>query len=177
MAISGLFVALVVAVAAPRDPFLVQVDLQSLYDEDSAAELQFDTTADIDRFHEVFCTADWIFIDADGSRHLWEDVRDRAASLLTTPRFDSIEQPIQKLALTPSGATVVVAMTTLRAVVDSEGRFGRAGVTHTVAETTTFRDTWAETANGWRQTSRQQIGAVKRVTGQPPDDYQEVWKF
>jgi hypothetical protein len=38
-------------------------------------------------------------------------------------RVDSI-QPIQKLSVVPGGATVVVTLTTVRTIVDSEGRYG-----------------------------------------------------
>jgi hypothetical protein len=63
------------AASPARDTFVVQTELQSLYDEESAAALQFFTTQDIDDFHGVFCTENWLFLDAAGQRHAWSEMR------------------------------------------------------------------------------------------------------
>src|SRR5215510_16319397 len=70
---------------ASRNTVAVQAELQSLYDEDSAAALQFFTPQDVDDFHSVFCTQDWFFLDADGHRHAWSEMREQEAKQLTEP--------------------------------------------------------------------------------------------
>ena len=48
----------------PPSTFDVQTELQGLYDEISQATLQFVTESDVDVFHDVLFTDDWVFIDA-----------------------------------------------------------------------------------------------------------------
>jgi len=150
-----------------RDSFVVQAELQSLYDEESAAALQFFTTQDIDDFHGVFCTDNWFFLDAAGQRHTWSDMRGQAAKLLAEPRATSISQPISKLSTTRDGAVALVTVTTVRDVVDDEGRYGRKGARHTLTESTRYKDTWVQVGDGWKQQSREQIGRASQRVDEP----------
>lgn len=150
-----------------RDSFAVQAELQSLYDEDSAAALQFFTAQDIDDFHGVICTKDWFFLDGAGQRHAWSEVRDQAVKLLAEPRAISISQPISKISLTPNGAVTVVTLTTVRGVVDDEGRYGRKGARHVLAESTRYKDTWVQLEDGWKQQSREQVGRASQRVDEP----------
>jgi len=138
--------------------FAAQTELQGLYDEISAASQQFATADDIDQFHSVFYTPDWVFVDGSGQKETWQQARVRAIQALTAPPMDSMGQPIQKLTLLPDGATVTVNVVTVRTVVDAEGRYGRAGGTHTLTETTPFRDRWVRSGDKWMLKSREQIG-------------------
>lgn len=140
------------------DLFDVQSDLQSIYDELSQATMQFDTPADIDMFHTVFYTPDWVFVDAAGQRHSWTEMREQDVQALSGPRADSMQQPIQKLSLAPDGARVTTKLTTVRTIVDEEGRYGRKGATHTLTETTVFRDAWVKSGESWKLKSREQVG-------------------
>jgi hypothetical protein len=147
-----------------RNTFVVQAELQGLYDEESAAALQFFTTQDIDDFHGIFCTENWFFLDAAGKRHSWSDMRGEAAKLLTEPRASSISQPISKVSLDRDRVIALVTATTVRDVVDDEGRYGRKGARHVLSESTRYRDTWVQVGDGWKQQSREQIGrASERV--------------
>ena len=143
---------------APPDTFDVQAELQGLYDEISQATLQFATESDVDMFHDVLYTPDWVFVDSTGHAQTWKAVRPDAIKALSAPPLDSMRQPIQKLSLAPDGATVVVNVTTAHTIVDTEGRYGRQGATHTLTETTPFRDRWVRDADDWKLTSREQIG-------------------
>jgi ketosteroid isomerase-like protein len=147
------------AVTFPFDTFDVQTEVQANYDEISQATLQFVTASDVDLFHSVLYTADWAFVDATGHRQTWAQVRERAIQALSEPRLDSMKQRIQKVSLEPGGVTAVVNMTTVRAIVDAEGRYGRKGAPHTLTETTMFRDRWVRVSEEWLQKSREQIGA------------------
>jgi hypothetical protein len=140
------------------DPFDVQSDLQGIYDELSQAAMQFATPADIDSFHNVFYAPDWVFIDAAGQRHSWTEMREHDVQALSGPRADSIQQPIRKLSLVPDGATVTTNVTTVRTIVDEEGRYGRKGATHTLTESTVFRDAWVKSGESWKLKSREQVG-------------------
>jgi hypothetical protein len=147
------------------DPFQVRTELQSLYDESSQALLQFDTEKDVDQFHDVLCTPDWTFVDAAGVRHTWADARAEEIRALGAPRADSIVQMIDKLTIDGDGASTTVRRTTVRTIVDADGRYGRKGASRTITETTTFRDAWVRSADVWRQKSRAQTGPPKIVVG------------
>ena len=153
--------------AAARNTVAVQAELQSLYDEDSAAALQFFTPQDVDDFHSVFCTQDWFFLDAAGHRHAWSEMREQVAKQLTEPHALSIAQPINRVSLRQSGAIVVVTATTVRGITDDEGRYGKKGARHTLTESTKYRDTWVQDGNGWKQQSREQIGRSSQRVDEP----------
>jgi hypothetical protein len=163
-----LLFAVALAQIAPHDEFSVRAELQGLYDEISQATLQFETASDVDDFHEVLYTSDWVFVDAAGERHPWSQVREQAIRMLDGPRFDSIVQPIQKLALVPGGATVVVNVTMVRTVIDNDGQYGRKGAAHTLTETMVFRDGWIMVAGDWKLKSREQIGQPEVLVDKPP---------
>jgi len=149
-------------------PVAVKAEIQGLYDEISAATLQFATESDVDLFHEVLFTPDWTFIDATGKVQNWPQVRALAIQALSAPHPDGITQPIQKMTVEPDGASVVVNMNIVRAIVDHEGRYGRRDEPHTLTETTTFRDRWVRVADVWKLKSREQMGRPI-VTVDSPD--------
>lgn len=153
--------------SAAGDPFVVQAELQSLYDEDSAAALQFFTAQDIDDFHGVFCTENWVFLDAAGQRHTWPEMRGQATKLLAEPRATSISQPISKISTTRVGVVALVTFTTVHDVVDDEGRYGRKGARHTLTESTRYKDTWVQVGDGWKQQSREQLGRANQRVDEP----------
>ena len=119
----------------------------------------------MDQFHDVLCTPDWTFVDADGGHHTWADVRTEAIRALGEPRADSIVQMIDKLTIEAGGASTTVRRTMVRTIVDADGRYGRKGASRTITETTTFRDAWVRSADTWRQKSRAQTGPPKIVVG------------
>ena len=80
---------------------------------------------------------------------------------LTGPRLDWIAERIQKLSLVRDGAVAIVNYTAVKPIVDDEGRYGRKGASHTISETTAFRDTWVKTGDTWKLKSREQIGQPK----------------
>lgn len=149
---------LTLALLAGRpDAFAVQTELQGLYDEISQATLSFVTPADVDLFHDVLYTPDFAIEDADGHALAWPQVRERAIEALSAPPLDWLMQPIERMSLTADGASVIVHVTTIRTIVDADERYGRTGETHTVTETTIYRDTWRHTADHWRLASRRQL--------------------
>jgi len=155
------------AASPASNPFVVQAELQGLYDEESAAALQFFTTQDIDDFHGVFCTENWFFLDAAGQRHAWSEMRGQAATLLAEPRATSISQPISKVSLNREGAVALVTRTTVHDVIDDEGRYGRKGARHTLTESTRYKDTWVQVGDGWKQQSREQLGQPSQRVDEP----------
>ena len=143
----------------PPSTFDVQTELQGLYDEISQATLQFVTESDVDVFHEVLFTDDWVFIDATGHRQTWPQARERAIQALAEPHPEALTQPIQKLSVAADGVTVLADMKTVRTIVDNEGKYGRKGDSHTLTETTTFRDRWVKVSDKWKMKSREQVKA------------------
>jgi hypothetical protein len=95
-------------------------------------------------------------------------MREREIQALSGPALSSMNQSIQKLSLAPDGtATVLVNQTTVRAVVDAEGRYGRQGASHTLTETTAFRDTWIKASATWKLKSREQLGQPTVAVDKP----------
>jgi hypothetical protein len=114
------------------------------------------TQADVDLFHNVLYTPDWVFVAATGQKQTWPEVREHAIQAPSGPP-DSMIQRIQKLSLVPDGATSVVNVTTIRTTVDAEGRYGRPDASHTLTETTLYRDSWAKVSDEWKPKSRIQL--------------------
>ena len=155
------------AVTFPLDTFDVQTELQGLYDEISQATLQFVTASEYRPFSRVCGHPDWVFLDATGQTQTWPQVRERAIQALSAPRLDSMNQRIQKVSLEPGGVTAVVNVTTVRTIVDAQGRYGRQGASHTLTETTAFRDRWVRVSDDWKLKSREQIRRTEsRARGQ-----------
>jgi len=150
--------ALALALSGPPDLFDVQTQIQGLYDEISQAILQFETPADADQFHEVLYTPDYVLIDPAGQTHTWRQLRDQV--LHATP-VEAATQPIQKLSLVPGGAVATVNEIRTRAIVDEAGKYGRKGASHSLTETTAFKDTWIQIGDQWKLKSRTQLGPPK----------------
>ena len=164
--------ALLVAVAllipgVSADTFEIQAELQGLYDEISQATLQVTTQSELDQFHGVLYTPDWAFTDAAGHTRTWADVREEAFRAVSAPSADSMTQPIRKVSVDASGATVDVSVVIVRTLVDHEGKYGRSGDTHTLTDTTSFRDRWVKMSGAWKLKSRQQIGRPTELVDKP----------
>jgi hypothetical protein len=160
------FVPLLLMVLRPAlpDPFLVQAELQGLYDEMSQASLQFRTANDVDDFHSALFTPDWSFTDTAGYKQAWDERRIIEIDALSKPKPDAIRFSIEKITLVPGGATVVVQLARVRTVVDDTGRRGPQGRSHALTEVTTFRDDWLVGADEqWKVKSRQQLGDPKTL--------------
>jgi len=153
-----LLAAMLLQQGTVSDAFHVRGELQGLYDEISQATLQFVTESDVDLFHDVLYTPDWVFVDAKGEKHTWSQMRETAVQALSAPPLTWMNQSIQKMSLASDGAVVLVNLTTVRTIVDAEGRYGRKGASHTLTETTTFRDGWVRASDRWKLKSREQIG-------------------
>jgi len=153
-----LFLMVVGLQASAPNTFDMQSDLQGIYDELSQAAMQFGGPEDIDSFHTVFYTPDWTFVDAEGHQHPWSEKRAEAVQALNQPRADSIQQTIQKLSTAPDGVTATTKLTVVRTVLDDEGKYGKKGATHTLTESTSFRDAWVKSGESWKLKSREQIG-------------------
>ena len=162
-----LLAAALIVPGPPVDNFVVQAELQGLYDETSQATLQFVTASDLDEFHAVLYTADWVFTDLAGHRRTWAEMRQDALRALSEPRLDSMTQAIRTLSVDPGGATVVVNVVTVRTIIDHEGRYGRPEGSHTLTATTPFRDRWVKVADEWKLRSREQIGGPSESVGKP----------
>jgi ketosteroid isomerase-like protein len=164
----GMLLAIALLVpGAPPDTFALQAELQGLYDEISQATLQFATASDVDQFHDVLYTPDWVFVDTPGQKRNWSQMREEAIQALSSPALTSMSQPIRKLSVTAEGATVMVDLTTVRTIVDHEGRYGRKEASHTLTNTTPFRDRWVRVSDNWKLKSRDQIGRPMESVDKP----------
>jgi hypothetical protein len=137
--------------------FSALVELQGLYDEISQVDAPYLTDADLNLFFQMLYTPDWVFVDTGGRKQPWADVRDQVTKTEVGPE-DSVVQRVVRLALVPGGATTVVEATAFRpVVVDAAGRYGRPGASHTITETTSYRDSWVNGPDGWRMRSREML--------------------
>ncbi len=161
---------LMVLQAGPQSIFSIHCDLQGLYDEMSQATLTSRSAGDVDMFHEVFYTPDWTFVDTEGQRHSWAELRQQAIDALTTRPFTGMHQVIHELTPRADSATVTVNVITVKKITDSEGRYGRAGLAHTIYEITPFRDTWLRAADSWKLQMREQVGSPRTLVDQTPSD-------
>jgi hypothetical protein len=165
---AALLVSLLMLVqGVPSDAYTVQLELQGLYDEASQIMLISGTCVDFDTAHAVLATPDWVFVDANGARRTWDDVRRDALQLIRT-RFKAIYQKIEKVTPTAEGAVVLISMTTEKAIRDDEGVYGTKGGAHILADVMRFRDTWVKTSGGWRQKIRETIGRTESLLDGKP---------
>ncbi len=168
-----LMITMVLQTPAP-DPFLVKAELQGIYDEITQATRQFETPADVDDFQAAVYTPTWTFTDASGRRFTWTEMRPHAVDALartTEEKTDvSSRTLIDKIALTPGGATTTVTSWQERTVVDADGKYGKPGVTHVVDLVTIYRDDWVGGGSSWKLQARQQVGETKTVVDKPLSD-------
>jgi hypothetical protein len=155
--------AYVASAARAPEVLSVRADLQGLYDEISQAGFQFESGTDVDLFHDVLYTPDWMFVNAAGQPHGWSQEREQVIQSLNARPYASMIQALEKLSLIAGGATADVTVTTVRTIVDEPGRYGRKGETRTLVETTMFRDAWVNAAGEWKLRARRQIGQPKVV--------------
>jgi len=156
-----LVLALLLASSPPTDTYEVQATLQGLYDEISQTLLQLSSDSDVDQLHDVLYTPDCVFVDASGKQHPWADMREQMLRMTKADHVSEMVQRIQRVSLTPKGATVIVQASTLHPVA-KDGASSDAKDATLVTDATTYRDTWVQTAGAWRLQSRTQVGGPTR---------------
>jgi hypothetical protein len=152
------------------DGFVVRCDLQAIYDEMASTTVASRSPADIDMFHSVFYTQDWAFVDADHQRHEWTEVRRQQIDALQQPALEMFRMAIQTLTQTTNGAAALVHVITVRRFTDVDGKYGKPGLVHTIAEITTMRDTWMQAGSLWRLQLREQLAAPQQLIDKLPPD-------
>jgi hypothetical protein len=156
--------------SAAQDTFSIRCDLQGIYDEMTATTLGSKTAYDIDLFRDVFYTPTWTFIDVNGQRHDWKEMRERRLGDLQHPALTTMRRSIDKLTVTADGATSLIHFITMKNVLDDQGRYGRPGASHTIAEVTSMRDTWVKSGVTWKLDTRQQLSAPKILIDKLPSE-------
>jgi len=159
--------------AAPPDAFLVRCDLQSTYDEMASTTAASRSPDDIDMFHSVFYAPDWAFIDVDHHRHDWTEMRRQQIEALHEAAPEMFRLAIQTISVTPGGAIAVVNVITVRKITDTDGKYGKPGLVHTIAEITSMRDTWAQVDSLWRIQLREQLGPPQQLIDKLPPDIEK----
>lgn len=144
--------------------FDTDVELQGLYDEMSEVYVPAMTRTDVKIFDEVLYAPGWVFIDTTGRRLTLAQVGAHAQS---APEPDSVVQRIDTLTPVPGGVTATVTVITVRTFVDTQGRYGPPGASHTLSEATPYLDSWVNTRDGWKMKSREQTGPPKTVLDKP----------
>lgn len=163
-----LFVMLTASPAEPQDKFALRCDVQAWYDESAQMALLSRSSSDIDTAHSVFDTDDVAFVDAEGHRLDWAEMRTRAVQSLQEPPADQMRQVLRDVKTTADGATAVVLSMTVRKVIDNEGRYGHAGASHAIATVITYRDTLVQNGTSWRLRTREQVGAPETLVDKLP---------
>jgi hypothetical protein len=144
--------------------FDMQVELQGIYDEISEIYVPALTDKDINVFYDVVYTPDWVFVDAAGGRLTRAELTARDAQ---APEPESVIWRIEKLSLVRDGVTAVITAITVHKFVDTQGRYGAPGTSHTRTEITRYRDRWVRVADGWKMKWREQAGPTKTVLDKP----------
>jgi SnoaL-like domain len=146
------------------EAFDALMEVQALYDEISQVDVPFVTPEDFEQFHAVIYTPDFVYVDASGRKQTWADLHAPAAE---SGPPDSMVQRVDRLSLTPDGATTIVTVTTIRTAVDTAGKNGRPGASHTLTETDVYRDSWVRDSDGWRLKSREQLRPSRVAVDRP----------
>ena len=168
LVVSTLFSALLGLVAP--DHIVIAGDLQAMYDEIAQAELAAQTADDVDDFHAVSCTTDWSITEADGARRSWAEVRGEIVRDAETQPYSFMREIIHRVSAQGDEATTEVHAITVQSMVDTDGKYGAAGAHHTIAVVTPMRDHWIRMETGWKQQSREQVGAAKTYVDKLPDE-------
>ena len=152
------------------ETFSVRCDLQGMYDEIAQATLESHSTDQIDMYHQVFYTPDWAFVDADGHRHDWPELRRQAVDALNQPGPTTLRSAILEISVTAESASALIHLISVKTIVDTEGKYGHPGLTHTLADVTPMRDTWIKNGVTWRLRLREQIGATRVLVDKMPPE-------
>ncbi len=147
--------------------FDTQVELQGLYDEMAQVYGPAMTSGDIEMFDDVVYAPDWVFVDASGRTFTRAEMDARTAR---SPEPDDVLQRIEKLSVVPGGLSALVTRITVHTFVDTDGRYGHPGMSHTLTDVTPYRDSWVRTPMGWQMTSREQTGPTTSVLDKPEWD-------
>jgi hypothetical protein len=166
--IASLLLMLTMFTAQPQDKFALRCDVQAWYDEVAQMALLSRNPSDIDTVHSVFDTDDISFVDAEGHRHDWTEMRARAVQTLEESPADSMRQVMRDVKATADGAIAVVLSMTVRKAIDNEGRYGRAGASHAIATVITYRDTLVQNGTSWKLKTREQVGAPETLVDKLP---------
>jgi len=156
--------------ATSQDKFALRCDTQAWYDEAAQMALLSRTPGDIDTMHSVFDADDVSFVDADGHHHDWTEMRASAVLALQGPPADQMRQVLRDVKPTADGATAVIVSVTVRKVIDTEGRYGRAGASHAVAIMITYRDSLVQNGTSWKLKTREQVGAPETLVDKLPKE-------
>jgi len=162
---TGALILALMLSSTPQDLFLVQSDLQALYDEINQDSLAFLQPSDVDLFHAVRFTDDWTFVDAQGQRHPWSEMRQAALDRLENEEWSNAA--IQKLVSYKDNTAVVLVNVTVVKKSSTENPTGQKDTLAQTAEVTTYRDTWVHAGDAWKLRMREQIGAPKTVPYKP----------
>ena len=165
-----LLLTMTISAAALQDTFTLRCDIQAWYDEVAQTVLQSRTPNDVDIDHSVFETDDVSFVDVDGHRHDWAEVRARNLLTLQEPPADQMRLILRDVKTTPGGAVAVVRSLTVRTSIDGEGRYGRAGASHAIATALTYRDTLVQSGTSWKLKVREQLGPPATLVDKLPND-------
>ncbi len=161
-------ISLLTKMHVPAGPtFDTQVELQAMYDEISETYGPGMTANDFNMFDDVVYTSDWTFVDQSGRHLTLSQVNERDAK---SPEPDSVIERIEKLSVAAGGVTTLVTSISVHSFVDTAGRYGRAGASHTMSEITPYRDQWVRTTGGWKMRMRTQVGSTRTVIDKPEFD-------
>src|SRR5262245_44334622 len=92
----------------PKDMFALRCDVQAWYDEAAQMALLSRTPGDIDTTHSVFDADDVSFVDVDGHRSDWTEIRARDVQALQESPADQMRQVMRDVKATADGATAVM---------------------------------------------------------------------
>jgi hypothetical protein len=147
-----------------RATFDTEMELQGLYDEISEITVPALTEEDMNVFFDVVYAPDWVFVDAAGRKLTRTELSTRDAQ---SPEPDAVIDRIDKVLPAAGGVTTLITAITVHTFVDTQGRYGRPGASHTLTEVTRYRDRWVRGAVGWKMQSREQAGPTRAVLDKP----------
>lgn len=163
-----LYMGLVVTAGVLAAQGDVRREIQAVYDRASHAAIAARTLADLDAIHGWLDTPDCVYTDAGQPTRRWSEQRAYAARDLRTP-LTSFRNQIQQLELDGANAITTTLVIGVARITDRGGQFGPKDADHDVETTTTVRDVWVRTSDGWRRQSHTKIVAnrITAIDGKP----------
>jgi hypothetical protein len=147
-----------------RSTFVTEMELQGIYDEISEISVPALTAEDMSTLLDVVYTPDWVLVDSAGRRLSLADLSARDA---TSPEPDAVIERIERVLPGAGFVTTHIAAISVHSFVDTTGRYGPPGATHTLTEITPYRDRWVRISGEWRMKSREQAGRTKTALDKP----------
>ncbi len=111
---------------------------------------------DLDAIHAWMDTADWVSVQPGQQPQTWQQMRSYGFSKLFAP-FTDMRFDISALKIVGDTAIAEGTFRVTSTMADSDGHFGSKGAFHVIVVAAPLRETWVQTADGWRRKRHEKL--------------------